>query len=214
MLRALITIILLVTGQSAAMASDNRWPAVAAGVVFTPTSGCEKPSRRTEFYDNCADQMVLFTKAHAEATAAGKTLLVVFGATWCPSCKGLKTALPAPLSVGPASHGQQVHVVEIALSTLVAGRVAIIPSGEAVRANLTIARPDFKQRAIPFLAAINPVTGRTSVRNLDDLEYAGTWNEAALSRVVDDLVVGARGGAKSAHEPGWLMRKWRRWTGS
>lgn len=186
--------------------AEPRWPAVGDGYTFTAPSACQLTRATAEA---CTDQMARFADARASAAAAGKSLLVVFGATWCPSCKGLKTALPESLSDGLAA---RVQIVEITISTLVDRKIRPVPSGEAVYQALKVARPGFQSRAIPFIALVEPVSGRTSARNLDDLEQAGGWNRAALARAIDLALIEANGGASAPSEPGWLRRKWMRWV--
>ena len=41
---------------------------------------------RAKLYDECSDQLVLFSEAKTQAEEEGKTLLVSFGAEWCIWC--------------------------------------------------------------------------------------------------------------------------------
>lgn len=196
-------------------AADLRLP--PPGYHFAQAPGCERPSRQPKIYDDCADQMALFVRARAEAFGAKKQILVVFGANWCPSCRSLKAALATSAFNSRAFKGvplqDRVHVVEIAISLLHQGRVQAVPSGQAVLDAVLAARPDVKQRVIPFIAVVDPVTGRTAARNLDDLEGTGGWNIDAVATVVAAADEETRGGAKAPGEPGWLKRKWLRWFG-
>lgn len=215
MSRIAIAVAVALLGATPAAAG---WTVPPAGYTFIAAAGCEKPNRAPSIYDACADQMRLFTEARTRAFAEKKTLLVVFGATWCPSCRTMKTALPSPEVMGRTFQGRplgdRVEVVEIAISTLAGSKMVSVPSGEAVHAGLKAARPEFVQRTIPFIAVVDPVTGRTSARNLDDLEARnGGWNRDALATVIADADTEARGGRKAPGEPGWLMRKWQRWFG-
>jgi thiol-disulfide isomerase/thioredoxin len=205
-----VTAAVFLAMTSCAAEAEPRWPPPDAGYIFVPAPGCDRP-RPTAPGEACADQMAVFVAARADAAASGKALLVIFGATWCPSCKGLRIALPEALS--EAGLAQRVHVVDITLSTLDRGKITPVPSGDAVRADLLRARPDFKQRAIPFFAFIAPETGLTSARNLDDLEQNGTWSRKGLAHVLKLAQDEAHGGQAAPTEPSWLTRKWRRWFG-
>jgi thiol-disulfide isomerase/thioredoxin len=195
------------------------WELPPAGYSFTATPGCDGPRPTSTIYDACVDQMALFTRARTEAYGAGKQLLIVFGATWCPSCKSLKAALPSSDVLGRSIDGKalsdRVQLVEIAVSTLALGRVTSVPSGQAVLEGIMAAPAKVKLRAVPFLVVLDPVSGRTSARNLDDLEAnGGGWNRAGLAVVIAAADVETRGGAAANPEPGWLQRKWLRWFGA
>ena len=73
-------------------------------------------------------------------------------------------------------------------------------------------RPEAKQRTVPFLAVVDPKSGRACVRNLDDLEPQGaqTWNTSRIAEIIAAGDVEVRGGPAASGEPGWLMRKWQR----
>ncbi len=190
--------------------AQATWPNPDPAYGFVPAAGCDRP-RPTGSTAACTDHMVAFVKARAEAAAAGKSLLVVFGATWCPSCKTMQTALPEALVAGGLAG--RLHVVDVTISTVAMGKVTEVPSGETVRADLMRARPDFRQRAIPFFAMIDPATGRTSARNLDDLEQGGSWSRTGLAGVLALAEAEVRGGQTAPGEPSWFGRKWRRWFG-
>jgi thiol-disulfide isomerase/thioredoxin len=206
---------LAVTAASSQARAELRLP--PQGYAFAPAPGCERAERRAKVYDDCADQMALFVKARAEAFGAKKQLLVVFGANWCPSCRGLEATLGRPefgaRTFNSKTQAERVHRVSIAISLLHDGRVKDVPSGQVVLAAVLAERPDVKLRAIPFIAAIDPVTGRTSTRNLDDLESSSGWNASAIATVVSAADEESRGGPKAPGEPGWLKRKWLRWFG-
>ncbi len=208
---AAMTGLTLVTAPDVGL-TEPRWPAPVATYRFEMTPGCRPPSSSPST-GACADQMARFIAARSEAASNGKTLLVVFGATWCPSCKSLAKILPAAVSDSGSMSGGRIHVVDITLSTLHAGKVTAVPSGEAVRADLMTARPDFKQRAIPFIAVLDPVSGATSARNLDDLEQAGAWNTTRLAHILAAAEREALGQGSAPAEPSWLARKWKRWFG-
>jgi thiol-disulfide isomerase/thioredoxin len=195
----------------------SGWQLPPQGYTFQPAPGCDRPQRGIQIYDSCADQMNLFLKARAEAYGAKKQLMVVFGANWCPSCKSFKAALTSPLVLGRTFNQKtlqdRVHIVEIATSTLHQGRVVPVPSGEAVLRGLLASRPDVKARVIPFIAMVDPVAGKVSARNLDDLDGPQGWDLPAVASMMAAAEDEVRGGKPAPSEPGWVMRKWRRWFG-
>ena len=192
-------------------AAAESWQ-VPSGYMFEPLPGCVNGRVSTPLYNACADQMTTFTAAVTRAKFADKSLLIVFGATWCPSCKSLKTVLPSPEWFAMQDLANRIEVTEIAISTLQAGRVTAVPSGVAVLDAVLASRTDVKQRAVPFLVVVHPVSGRVSARNLDDLEprNGSGWDVAELARIAAVADTAVRGGAKATAEPGWLMRKWLR----
>lgn len=190
--------------------------AAPAGYRFQQPTACGGPKAPALIYNICADQVALFTEALGRSAASGKSLVVVFGATWCPSCKALKAVVPSADLYSAAPDGkpliERVAITEIAISTLENGRVRGVPSGEAVLGLVLKQRPEAKQRAVPFLAVVDPKSGRTFVRNLDDLEpVAGNgWSVERVAAVISAGDIEVRGGAAAAREPGWLGRKWQR----
>jgi thiol-disulfide isomerase/thioredoxin len=210
-----LTTALMMVVVAATANAELRLP--PAGYAFTPAPGCDRPQRGVKIYDDCADQMVLFQKARAEAFGAKKQLLVVFGANWCPSCRSLEATLARPEFQARPFKGiamkDRVLPVALGISLLHDGRVKDVPSGQAVLKAILAKRPDVKHRTIPFIAVIDPVTGMTSTRNLDDLESGNGWNAAAVATVVFAADEESRGGPRAPGEPGWLTRKWLRWFG-
>jgi hypothetical protein len=101
-------------------------------------------------------------------------------------------------------------VVEIAVSTLLQGKVVGVPSGAAVLDAAHAARPELKQRGIPFVAMMHPVTGKTTTRHLYDLERDGAFQRPALAAFLSQAEVEANGGPAAPGEPGWFKRKWQR----
>ncbi len=206
--------VLMLLAPTMATATEKLWPAQDPTYTFKPGPGCDRP-QPVAMYNPCQDQMVVFQTARTEAAKAGQTLLVVFGAAWCPSCRGLETALPLALAETAArqtgaEQAGGLRVVEIAVSTLMRGKVTAVPSGEAVMADLMRARPEFRQNGIPFVAFVDPISGRTSARNLDDLEQRGSWSPNGLARIVASADAEVRGGPVAPGAPGWLARKWKR----
>ncbi len=166
-------------------------------------------------YNVCVDQMPAFAEAIEDARRQNKSLLVVFGATWCPSCRSLKAVLSPDVLAANTSRGrlsERVHLIEIPISTLAGGRVTAVPSGMAVLRAAMVGKPTFKPRAVPFYAVINPLAKTVVLRNLDDLEpvASGSWNTGELSALFAAADIEARGGATAPSEPGWLRRKWQR----
>ncbi len=198
-----------------ARASQSAF-ATPPGYVFEKPAACQSGKTPALIYNICADQMALFSETLARAAASGKTVAVVFGATWCPSCKSLKAVLPSAeffaMSPGGKPLLERIAVSEIAISTLESGKVKPVQSGEAVLALVLNKRPDVKQRAVPFLAVVDPRSGKTFVRNLDDMEPApgAGWNTARLAGLIAAADIDVRGGSAAPGEPGWFARKWQR----
>lgn len=211
----------LMVHQAWGQAARAEWRLPPAGHAFTPAPGCETAQQPNQIYDTCADQMALLGQARVEALASKRPLMVVLGANWCPSCKSLNRVLKSSGGASELSGGvaagrplaERVQIVEIAISTLYQGRVQPVPSGQAVLRAMLADHPDVTLRGVPFLAVVDPTTGSTSVRNLDDLEGASGWSQAALAAAIEAAAIESRGGPKAASEPGWLARKWRRWFG-
>lgn len=186
------------------------------GYVFEKPAACQSGKTPALIYNICADQMTLFTEALGRSAASGKSLVVVFGATWCPSCKSLKAVLPSAEFFAAAPGGkpllERIAVTEIAISTLEGSKVKSVQSGEAVLSLVQKMRPEVKQRAVPFLAVVDPKSGRTFVRNLDDLEPAagGGWSTTRLADLIAAADIEVRGGSAAPSEPGWFARKWQR----
>lgn len=196
--------------------ASNAAFAAPAGYVFEKPAACQGPKAPALIYNICADQMALFSDALGRSAASGKSLVVVFGATWCPSCKSLKAVVPSAELYAAAPGGKplldRVAITEIAISTLEGGKVKAVPSGEAVLGLVLKQRPEAKQRTVPFMAVVDPKSGRAFVRNLDDLEPQGaqTWNTSRIAEIIAAGDVEVRGGPAASGEPGWLMRKWQR----
>lgn len=187
-----------------------------AGYAFTPAPGCEDGVTIPAIYDACADQMAVLTAALQKAAGADRRLLVVFGATWCPACRQLKVMLQrgVPELAGREPVSPRLHMVEIAVSMLHRGRVTAVPSGNAALQVVLAERRDVKLRAVPFIAVIDPVSGRVSARNLDDLEdpRTSTLDPQKFAAILAAAEQEAATGVKAPAEPGWFARKWRRWT--
>lgn len=189
---------------------------VPAGYVFEKPAVCEGPKGPALIYNICADQMAIFTDALGRTANSGKSLVVIFGATWCPTCKSLKAVMPSAELFSAAPGGKplidRVAVTEIAISTLENGKVKGVASGESVLGLVLKQRPEVKQRGVPFLAVIDAKSGRTYLRNLGDLEptEGNGWNLARLADVVSAADIEVRGGPSAGGEPGWLKRKWQR----
>lgn len=197
--------------------ASNAAFAVPPGYAFEKPAACANGKQPALIYNICADQMAAFADALGRSASSGKSLVVVFGATWCPSCKALKAVVPSAALFSAVPDGgkplvDRVAITEIAISTLETNKVQGVPSGEAVLALVMKQRPEAKQRAVPFLAVIDPKSGRTFVRNLDDMEpvEGAGWNQDKLAALIAAGDVDVRGGAAAPGEPGWLMRKWQR----
>lgn len=195
-----------------------------AGYAYQPAPPCldnaeraEKPIRPgAAVYKVCADQMAIFGKGLADAKASGKLLLVTLGATWCPYCASLQKTLPSAEVLGrkgdALDYGAAFHHIEIGLSTIDKGAKAKIPSGEAVLGLILSQSPGVKIRAIPFMAVIEPTTGRVFARNLDDTgTQDGRHDMPRMRAVLTEAHAFVKGTAAAPDEPGWVKRKLLRW---
>ena len=222
LVQALMLASLTVTGLAVAPARAQVPP---AAYTFTPAAPCledavraAKPSRPSDAaYRVCDDQMALLAQGLADAKAAGKLLLVKFGATWCPWCATLQKLMPTAEVLGrkgdKLDYGATFLAIEIGLSTVYKGKKADIPSGEAVLAWTLQRAPGVKVRAIPFIAVIDPANPeRVWARNLEDINQAEGKVEAPKLRA---LLVEAhtfhKAGGPAPSEPGWLRLKIRHW---
>lgn len=209
-------------------AQPSPWTVPPPAYAFTAPAVCStdparagKPTRPNHAaYRVCDDQMELFRQALAEAQAGGRLLLVSFGATWCPWCASMQRHLAGNALLAGRAGGVDLatafHSVEIALSTLDKGQKADVPSGEAVLALVLRQASGVKVRTIPFLAVIDPADAtRVFARNLDDVATrSGDFDIDRVRTVIADSHAVVRGGMPAAGEPGWLVRKWRRfWNG-
>lgn len=201
---------------STAPTIESGWLAGLTGRSTTLPPGCsEPPSARPPIadYPVCHDQIRLFADRLEAARRSGRLLVIEFGATWCPSCRGLKQALRDPALFGPdlASGSLTRDMVEMAvgLSTIARGRMTAVDSGEAILARLFAATPASRMRAYPLIAVIDPADpARAVVRNLDDLVLDGTRVPAGpLARLLTEARDHLRRGTAPPDEPGWIMRK-------
>lgn len=216
----------LLAGASPAAAAE--WSIPPAGYVFEQTPAClenaekaAKPSRPGQaVYAVCEDQMAVLAAGLADAKAAGKLLLVTFGATWCPWCaslqKHIRTAEVLQATGGPVDLGKVFHHVEIGLSTLHKGQQSKIPSGDAALKLILEKADGVKIRVIPFLAVVDPAdTARVYARNLDDvMKKDGGFDFGQVRGILVEAHDHVRRAQPASAEPGWLMRKWKRfWQG-
>jgi len=215
-MRLLPSIGLLVLAASAApspTASAGTDEALSYEYIAFP--GC--PIRgEANFYDICHDQMAVLAFGLDEAKARGKLLMVVFGGTWCPSCKALHRMLPGPEVLAYKGDGfdySRFDVTEIGISALYGGRIVPVPSGKALLDSI----PGAKLRAVPFLAFIDPVSLQVWTRNTDDLEMASGEDRivdpAKIRGIMRSAYLWLREGKNPDEEPGWLRRKLDRWLG-
>lgn len=187
-------------------------PATADPQPVLP-SGCPALAKRETLYKVCEDQGAILSTAREEAKRQGKLLLVVFGATWCPSCKVLHKQMDglaaAPLGADKTRSVGSVYLpVEIATSTLNGARREAVATGEAVlQASLSRA-PGVTVRGVPFIAVVDPADGgRVVARNLDDLEGEQGFDTNRLTRFLAAAERHIRHGEAAPSEPGWIARK-------
>ncbi len=195
---------------------ETGWLAGLVGRRHDTPPGCEaKPSARPPIadYPVCADQIVLLAEALDEARRSRRLLLIEFGATWCPSCRGLQHALRDPALLGAdlasGTLSRDIVKVSIGLSMVTGGRMRAVDSGEAILTRLLASEPGVRMRAYPLIALINPDdASRAFVRNLDDIVLDGARVPAEpLARLLAAARDHLRAGQAVPTEPGWVMRK-------
>lgn len=202
------------------------WMAGLTARTYVPAAGCpaepvaagsstRMPPGRPPIadYPVCADQVLQFGEALDKARRSRRLLLVEFGATWCPSCRGLQHALRDPdllggdLESGPLA--RDLVKISIGLSSLAAGRMVDVDGGHAVLARLLSAQPHARMRAYPMIAVIEPDdTGRVFIRNLDDFVLDGKRSHvASLRSMLEEARDAVRTGRTTTSEPSWIARK-------
>jgi thiol-disulfide isomerase/thioredoxin len=195
------------------LAAEENWPAPMKGNPYNPPQRCHGTSAPAALRPNeasypiCADQLVVFSQALADAAKARKLLVVDFGATWCPWCKSLQKQFQS----GALADPEKFHVVEIALSTTTDdGRREDVSTGHAVLARILAQRPEVTLRAVPFLAVVDPYRpSRTVARNLDDLEseQAGQHQTDRVRTVLLEAATSIEQGTPAPREPSWIAKK-------
>lgn len=201
MLRAALIAALFLSLSSPAVA-DPQLPAACPGLA-----------KRETLYKVCEDQGAVLAAAREEAKRQGKLMLVVLGATWCPSCKVLHKQmdglLAAPLGADKARTVGTVYLpVEIATSTLNGARREPVATGATVLKAIMDRAPGATVRGVPFLAVADAADGgRVVVRNLDDLEGKDGFDTARLAEFLAAAERHIRHGETAPTEPGWLARK-------
>lgn len=215
-----ILLAVLVNVLALGPASAQSFP--PADYKFQPVAPCLEDAERASkplrpgaaVYQVCSDQMAVLTKGLADAKAAGKLLLVTFGATWCPYCAALQKAMPtADVLDHPGSDFRRTfHHIEIGVSTIDKGNKAQIPSGDATLKAVLKHAPGVKIRAIPFLAVIDPnKPERVYARNVDDTAgQDGGFDFAKFRGLLTEAQGFVRGAGAAPNEPSWLVRKWLR----
>jgi len=206
----------LATLGAAPAVADPDWRVPPQAYRYDPAP-CPEQGVPVRYYTPCADQMALFAEALATARRDGKLLLVKLGANWCPGCRALHRQLAGPettnLLAAGTELGRRFHLVEIATTLLSGGRVKPVPSGEAVAALILAGVPQFRPRAIPLLAVIDPQQpGKAFLRHVGDLAAPGQplLDPARLTGMLDAAARHIRHGEPAPlepPEPGWLMRQ-------
>lgn len=176
-------------------------------------AACPELAKRETLYKVCDDQGAVLASAREEAKRQGKLMLVVLGATWCPSCKVLhkqmEALLAAPLGADKArTVGSAYLPVEIATSTLNGPRREPVPTGTAVLEAIKERAPGVTMRGVPFLAVMDAAEGgRVIARNLDELEGRDGFDMARLAQFLASAERHIRHGEAAPAEPGWLGHK-------
>ena len=158
-----------ITLAAASAHADLKVP--PAGYEYKPSPACPVP---TTAYKGCEDQVEVLKAALEEAKRQDKLLLVVFGADWCPWCRALDIMIPSDEIMGFKGDGYdykgRYNFAKIAVSVIARPRNAPVPSGITL-IDLVAADAGIKKApGIPFIAVINPKTGKVFARDTEDLE--------------------------------------------
>ena len=158
-----------ITLAAASAHADLKVP--PAGYEYKPSPACPVP---TTAYKGCEDQVEVLKAALEEAKRQDKLLLVVFGADWCPWCRALDIMIPSDEIMGFKGDGfdykARYNFAKIAVSVIAKPRNAPVPSGITL-IDLVAADAGIKKApGIPFIAVINPKTGKVFARDTEDLE--------------------------------------------
>ncbi len=207
----------LLVNSTAARA--DSWSVPPSNYAYAPIARCNEAAAATlkpneAKYEICTDQVALFGAAVDKARAEKRLLIVDFGATWCPWCRSLQSQWPTAQLLGhnggPLDLGATFNVVEIGISTLHAGRMSEVASGQAVLAHVLAATNGAKLKSVPFLAVIDPQDrSKTVARGLDDFEQpdAGRHDPSLIRAFLVEAHDHMRNGAAAPSEPGWLRKK-------
>lgn len=180
---ALAQLMLLVVASASAGAA---WELPQAGAQALPAACPDTGARVVSKYPVCEDQQRVLGSAVASAKAAGKLLIIEFGATWCPQCAALDRTLPGPevmgFQGGRVDLAKTFDVVKIGTSTLANGKLTPVPQGEAILAHVLAKAKDAEWHGWPFLAVIDPGNDAIAfTRNTNDLmRDAGSHDPAML----------------------------------
>lgn len=121
----------------------------------------------SKIYKICKDQAPKFTEALDRAKKNNKSLLVVFGADWCPWCVSLNKIFHSDKNKEKVS--SKYEVFEVGLYAY-DGREKI-PSGIAILDQVKkMAQDNRKQNGIPILAVVNPAKNKAALINTGPLE--------------------------------------------
>jgi len=116
-------------------------------------------------YKICGDQQATFDGKLREAKGAGKMLVVVIGADWCPWCVSLDKMLKDP------SFGKGFAKNFVFTNVGLYNGKAQVPSGERILDQIkTQAHYTKKIDGIPVLAVVNPSSGKATLIDTEPLE--------------------------------------------
>jgi thiol-disulfide isomerase/thioredoxin len=183
-MRAILVALLLATGAASASAE----PALTE-------RQCQSGAVRDDGFDVCADQQALLDAAIERARAGRKVLLVEVMASWCPDCRALRRMLPGATLLGDPALAARIERVEIVTSTVAAGKVAAVPSGEAAFARALPAEESrTAMRGWPFLVMLDPAQPARAVGlNTDRLQRDGTIDAIRLRAALLAMASAAAG---------------------
>jgi thioredoxin-related protein len=129
--------------------------------------GAETCADSAKVYKICSDQKPLLDQSIEKAKKDKKSLLVVFGADWCPWCLSLNKIFHDPKLQKKLSG--KYELLEIGVYAYDSKEK--IPSGFAVLEQVKkLANVTQEQKGVPLLAMINPSTGKAAFIDTEPLE--------------------------------------------
>ncbi len=115
-------------------------------------------------YKVCTDQEKLFEQSSAEAKKAGKKLIVVMGADWCPWCVSLNRIF------GVEEFAKEFPSYQLAEIGVYKERDRFASGDKVLERLMKAAGEKTKPKGVPILAVFNPKSGKARFVDTEPLE--------------------------------------------